>query len=136
MQDSFDPSVEENELLTALQQITQEGGDNNVLIVDLYPSKGYYVQFRASNGGSIIEVEVVSNAFLETDNQLDDAQVALLLDKGWSAPDFEMGNFQKSFQYTKGEINFEALLDTIDFLYDELFKVPEDTAVEISIQLG
>lgn len=75
----------------ALEEILDEGGEQNFLIINL--GRDYYIQFAGQKGGDKLHCEAVSNNFLSDEIKLSESQIAALQAMGWENPSYEMSNF-------------------------------------------
>lgn len=124
------------ELLETFKEVTQEGGEGNFLIVNIDNEKVYYIQFATAKGSGIINAEVVSNAFIPKDHQIPEDRVQKLLDAGWTAPDHEMANYSRRFTFDANNLDYDTLIDEINFIAREVFatEFPEELDLVINLE--
>lgn len=99
-----------------LKKIITEGGDDNVMIINL--SEDYYIQGLSAIYDDGIFLEAVGNEYLPEDKQLNEKQINKLLEFSWVLGEF--GNYECDMPLTTDdEIERAALLilNTAELIY-------------------
>jgi hypothetical protein len=87
-----------------LYRITMQGGECNFMCVVGDKERNYYVQCTGEHGNPCLLAEAVSNAFLEPENALNEAQMSQLKAIGWEEnPYQDEGNFQLHWEAESDE---------------------------------
>ena len=128
--------IEQKEaIIDAFEEVTQQGGHGNFLIINIDEEKTYYIQFSTEKDSGDIYAEVVSNAFIPGPYQLTDAKLKLLQEAGWSAPEHEMANFSRSYSFEPEAIDFDLLCEHIDYVASQIFETELPDELELTVNL-
>jgi hypothetical protein len=82
----LDKETTRDQIISALQRLTDEGGEHNFVILRADDNKNYYLQFGTSCGSAVIYGEAVGNTYLQRPFILNRDQRAMLTRLGWRPP--------------------------------------------------
>lgn len=120
-----------NNIVAALRQIQDDGGDGNFVVFTADPAKNYYIQFVGELGHDDLFGEAVSNEFLERPYQLTPMQENKLRDLGWQAGE---GNFFQEWVASDDDERREIAQVIIQTFVD-VYHMPPKQPIEVVVNL-
>jgi hypothetical protein len=125
--------MEENlaNIVAALRQIQDDGGDGNFVLFTADPLKNYYIQFVGELGHDSLFGEAVSNEFLERPYRLTAAQENRLRALGWQDSE---GNFYQEW-FASDDEDRQEIAQLIMQTFAEVYNISPAQPVEIIVNL-
>jgi hypothetical protein len=125
--------MEENlaNMVAALRQIQDDGGDGNFVVFTADPMKNYYILFIGELAEDNLFGEAVSNEFLDWPNELTPAQENRLRALGWQ--DGEANFFQEWSAHD--DEDREEIAHVIMQTFQDVYNIPSSQDIEITINL-
>ena len=125
--------MEENlaNIVAALRQIQDDGGDGNFVVFTADPAKNYYIQFVGELGHDDLFGEAVSNEFLERPYRLTPAQEKRLRDLGWQEGE---GNFYQEW-FASNDEDRQEIAQLVMQTFVEVYNISPAQPVDIVVNL-
>ena len=119
------------QIVDALRQIQDDGGDSNFVVFTADPVKNYYIQFVGELAHDSLFGEAVSNEFLEPPFTLTSAQEARLRELGWQEGG---GNFYQEW-FASDDEDRQEIAQLVMQTFVDVYNVSPHQSIEIIVNL-
>jgi hypothetical protein len=119
------------QIVAALRQIQDDGGDSNFVVFTADPLKNYYIQFVGELAHDSLFGEAVSNEFLEPPHTLTAAQEARLRELGWKVGE---GNFYQEW-FASDDEERQEVAETVMQTFVDVYHISPTQPIEIIVNL-
>jgi hypothetical protein len=127
-----------DEIASVLGRIASESSPGSSAVVFRADARrNRYVQFITEEleGTAHLLGEAVSNAFIEEPDQIDDARIQRLRDRGWAAPADDSSNFHRRWEEPQDPETWAAAAAETLAVLREVYGLPDGAPFEMEIVL-
>lgn len=120
-------------IVSALEVIQTQGGDDNLVVLIADSTRNYYIQFAGKIGRPTLHGEAVANHDLKPEFQLSNDDIKELQALGWEDRGSGL-NYSQSFQATDDQERL-AVAEVVWQTFSRVYGIPTGSELEIKVNL-